>query len=249
MMLNDDGILLHVELDLPNRHPEKLPLVILIHGFTGDMEEPHILGIRDAILETGCGVLRAELYGHGRSGGEFQKHNLFKWLNNLLTVADYAMKLPFVSELYLCGHSQGGLLVMLAGFMLRDRVSGLIPLSPAWMIPEQARAGCFLGIQFDPEQIPDQISLGPGEWLEGNYIRVAMTIDAEAAIRQYPGPVLLIHGTDDLTVQSHWSEKAAGLYANCRLALIPGDTHCYDRHLDQVIRVIQEWLEERLPES
>ena len=242
MMLQDDGILLHAELSLPQPQPARLPLVILVHGFTGHMEEPHILGVRDAMLEAGFGVLRAELYGHGRSGGEFARHNLYKWVNNLLTLFDYAQGLPFVSGLWLCGHSQGGLAVMLAGAMLRDRIRGILPLSPAWMIPEQAREGCLLGRRFDPGQIPDRIDLEPGRWLSGNYVRVAQAIRVEDAIRQFRGPVLIVHGTGDKTVPYCWSEKAAALYENCELARIEGDTHCFDLHLEQVKRAVRQWL-------
>ena len=39
MFINDDGIKLHVELEKPENAPEKMPLVIVIHGFTGHMDE------------------------------------------------------------------------------------------------------------------------------------------------------------------------------------------------------------------
>ena len=242
MMLNDDGIRLHVELSMPEKQADQLPLVILVHGFTGHMEERHILASASAMLKEGYAVLRAEMYGHGQSGGEFVNHDLYKWIHNLLTVADYARTLPFVSDLYLCGHSQGGLLVMLAGAMLRDRVRGIIPLSPAWMIPEQARNGCVLGYRFDPDHIPDRILLDPDRELNGNYIRVAQTVFAEEAIRRFPGPVLLVHGTGDATVPYVWAEKAAALYADCELVPIPGDTHCFDLHCDQLENALMHWL-------
>ena len=45
----DDGIRLHIKLDMPRKMPEnapaKCPLVIVIHGFTGHMEEEHILAV------------------------------------------------------------------------------------------------------------------------------------------------------------------------------------------------------------
>ena len=244
MFITDDGIQLHIEIERPEQ-TGPLPMVILSHGFTGHMEEPHILGIRDTILSSGYAVLRCELYGHGQSGGEFRSHNLFKWLNNLMTIIDYAVNLPDVSDLYLAGHSQGGLAVMLAAAMKQDVIKGLIPLSPAVMIPEDAREGNLLGIPFDPLHVPGEFEIEGEGPLSGNYTRAAQTIYAERIYPCYKGPVLMIHADADETVPYEVAETAAGNYENCRLVKIPGDTHCYDCHLDLVQQAIGEWLKEQ----
>ena len=244
MWIMDDGIRLNACLDMPGNE-KKYPLVLLLHGFTGHMEERHILAAARAMNEAGYAVLRAELYGHGQSGGTFAEHTLYKWLGNTLTLIDYARKLDFVTDLYLCGHSQGGLTVMLAGAMKQDVLAGIIPLSPAWMIPEGARMGELLGVRFDPEHVPEELSSWDGRKLGGNYVRVAQTIDAEAAIRRFTKPVLLIHGDQDEAVDVSWAVRAGKLYRNCKLAIIPGDNHCYDHHLPWVTAILTEWLMER----
>ena len=66
--IESDGIKLHAKLDRPEG-AGKGPLCILIHGFTGHMEEDHILAARDAMLRANVSVLRAEMYGHGGSEG------------------------------------------------------------------------------------------------------------------------------------------------------------------------------------
>jgi pimeloyl-ACP methyl ester carboxylesterase len=192
--------------------------------------------------DIGFATLRADMYGHGHSDGEFRKHTLYKWLTNALTVIDYARGLDFATDLFLCGHSQGGLLVMLAAAMKRDVVKGLIALSPACMIPEIARQGELLGERFDPDHIPEVLHGWNGLELDGNYARVAQTIHVEEAIDRYPGPVLVVHGDEDEAVPVAYGVRAAKAYANGKLALIPGDDHCYGRHLDQVVAAVQEWL-------
>lgn len=62
--INDDGIKLHAKLDFPAEEKDKYPLVIVIHGFTGHMEEEHIVGVSRAMNEIGFATLRAEMYGH-----------------------------------------------------------------------------------------------------------------------------------------------------------------------------------------
>ena len=37
-----------------------------------------------AMNDAGVCVLRAEMYGHGKSGGRFHDHTLYKWITNFL---------------------------------------------------------------------------------------------------------------------------------------------------------------------
>ena len=231
-----DGVRLHAKLDRPEG-AEKSPLCILIHGFTGHMEEDHIIAAQKAMNAAGVAVLRAEMYGHGKSGGTFREHTLYKWVTNALAVVDYAKKLDFVTDLYISGHSQGGLLTMLIGGMCSDDFKAILPLSPAWMIPEKAREGSLLGQDFDPEHIPEKLVC---DWydLRGDYIRVAQTIHVEDAIARYKNKVYIVHGDADETVPFLYAEKAAKLYKNAQLVPINGADHCFVGHLDELTRAI-----------
>ena len=242
MYIYDDKIRLQATLDMPAGNPDHCPLVIIIHGFTGYSEEPHIEGVSRTMNELGYATLRVDMYGHGKSDGSFQDHTLLKWISNAVTVIDYARSLPFVTDLYLCGHSQGGLMVMLAAGLKHEFISGLIPLSPAVMIPDMARRGGFLGVSFDPNQIPEEFEVSEGIMLSGNYLRTAQLIHVEDAIARYNGPVLLIHSDTDEAVPFSCSEEAAKAYRNAKLVVIPGDTHCYDYHLEMVTDTIRAWM-------
>lgn len=235
-----DGIKLHAKLDKPEG-AEKCPLCILIHGFTGHMEEDHIIAAQKAMNEAEVAVLRAEMYGHGGSDGEFRNHTLYKWVTNALAVVKYAKSLDFVTELYLSGHSQGGLLTMLIGGMCPDDFKGVLPLSPAWMIPEGAREGHLLGMEFDPKHIPEVIG-GWGRELAGDYIRVAQTIHVEDEIARYEGPVLIVHGDADEAVPYSYGQKAQKLYRNAKLVTIQGADHCYGGHLEELAEAIRQYF-------
>ena len=246
MIIKDDGIRLCAELDMPKSGAARCPLVIVIHGFTGYKEERHIVAVSRALNEVGCATLRVDMYGHGHSDGAFEDHTLYKWLTGALAVIDYARTLDFVTDLYLCGHSQGGMTVMLAGAMKHEFIRGLIPLSPAWMIPEEARKGTLLGTDFDPDRVPEMLPAFGPRGLKGNYVRVARMIHVEEAIDRYTGPVLIVHGDGDETVPVEYGIRAAERYRDCKLVIIPGDTHCYDRHLDQVTEAVKEWMQPRV---
>ncbi len=241
--IDSDANHLHAKLDRPDP-AGKGPLCILIHGFTGQMEEDHLLAARDVMVDEGVSVLRVEMYGHGLSDGSFKDHTLYKWITNAVSVVHYAKGLDFVTDLYFCGHSQGGLLTMMIGGMFPDDLKAILPLSPAWMIPELCREGCILGVTFDPEHIPE--TLRSDDWeLSGDYVRVAGTIHVEDEIARYKGPVLIIHGVEDETIPYSCSEKAAKLYNNAKLIPIPGDDHCFTLHTDKMAAAIRQFFHDK----
>jgi len=230
--IDSDGIRLHAKLDRP-RGSGKGPLCFLVHGFTGHMEEEHIIAARDALLECNIAVLRVEMYGHGGSDGKFIDHTLYKWVTNALSVVRYIRSLDYVTDIYMCGHSQGGLLTMLMGGMCPDLFKAIIPLSPAWMIPEIARQGSILDNEFDPEQIPERVTSEYWE-LSGDYIRVAQTIHVEDEIERYHGDVLIIHGDADETVPFFYAQRAEELYERAVLVPIHDADHCFNGHIDEL---------------
>lgn len=242
MYISDDEIKLHIELEMPEKAPDKVPLVIVNHGFTGHMEEDHIVAAARACREKGYATLRVEMYGHGQSGGDFKDHTLFKWISNLIAVIDYARSLDFVTDIYLCGHSQGGLNVMLVGGMKHEHIKGIIELAPAAMIPELAREGTLLGYDFDPENMPEELEVRPGRVLGDNYVRTAQMIHIEDAIDRYAGPVLIVQGTNDYPELMASAKYASERYRNCKYVEIEGSTHCYDGYLSEMTEAIKNWL-------
>lgn len=240
MTILDDGIELSAVLERPNA--ERCPLVIVLHGFSSSKEKPHTLASCQAMRDAGFATLRFDLYGHGESGGEFRRHTLYKWISNTLTVAAWARKLDFVTDIYLSGHSQGGLVAALVAGMEPDRIKGLILRAPAFMIPTCARQGSMAGYSFDPARIPDEIQLFQGLTLDGNYVRVAQTIHAEDAIDRFRGPVLLLHGDEDDIVPLQDSIDASRRYANCQLEIIQGENHHFNQRPETMRKIIREWL-------
>ncbi len=240
--LKHDGMRIHCKLDFPEGMGETCPLLILEHGLTGHMEERHILAVAETACAIGFAVLRVELYGHGQSDGEFRDHTILKWMDQMLSVVDYAAGLPFAEELYLAGHSQGGLTTMLVGAMEQDRLKAILPLAPAIVIWDGARKGNLLGNDFDPVDIPAEIDMGGGRTLGGNYLRAAQMLPVEDAIRCFHKPVLIVHGDADEAVPVQYAFNAAKQYKNCTLRIIKGDTHCYDHHLEEVCQAVREFL-------
>ncbi len=241
----DGNIRLDAELSMPdiNSHDNKMPIVIIIHGFTGNKDEEHLMAVEREVLSIGMASLRVDMYGHGKSDGKFFDHTLSRWFLNLMAIVDYAEKLDFVSDIFLCGHSQGGLTVMMGAAMMHDKIKGLIPMSPAWVIPDQSRTGEILQNFFDKDNPPESIYLPNVEMeLGGHYLREAQQIDVKSVIGKYKGPVLIVHGTEDASVKYEWSEEIIKYYDDVELVPIEGDTHCFDYNSDLAANAVKEWL-------
>ena len=243
IQIYDDGIRLSAVLEKPEG-TDACPLVILLHGFTSSKDRPHNILTAAAMREAGFATLRFDLYGHGESGGEFRKHTLYKWISNTMAVIDYARELGY-TDLFLSGHSQGGLVAALAAGMEADRIRGMVLRAPAFMIPQAARDGILLGYSIDPDHIPDSFSTIKNLELDGNYVRVAQTAHVEEAANRYKGPVLILHGEEDDTVPPADSQRMAERYQNCELVILAGETHHFDRHPEQAREIIRNWMEKQ----
>ena len=200
------------------------------------------MAVAETMRKNGIATLRVDMYGHGKSGGRFEDHTLYKWLTNGIDVIDYIRTLDFVTDIYLCGHSQGGLTAALVGGMAPDLIKGLVLRAPAFMIPRGAREGCLLGFHFDPLHVPDAVEVAEGVTLGGNYIRTAQTLHVEEAMDRFSGPVLLMHGDQDDVVPPEDSIAASARYRNASLCMIPGETHHYDRFPETMETSIRDWL-------
>ncbi len=244
LIITDDGISLSAVLETPEGAEGKLPLVIILHGFGSTKNRIHTLQTAEAMRDAGFATMRLDLFGHGESGGEFRRHTLYKWIGNTLAAINYVRGLGY-TELYLSGHSQGGLVAALAGAMEPDRIRGLALRAPVFLIPEGARSGSLLGYTFDPDRIPDSIPLPQGVTLDGDYIRVAQAVHAEEAADRFKGPVLILQGKDDDVVPPETVRPFAARYADCELAEIEGEGHHFDHSPGEMAGRIRSFMEKQ----
>lgn len=241
----------HAKLDFPDEEKEKYPLLVIFHGVTGHMEEPHIVRTAEAANAIGIASLRVELYGHGKSDGEFGNHTIFHWLTQAMRVIDYAHHLDFVEQIYLAGHSQGGLTALLTAGLMADRIDKLILMSPAMNIYYGAKSGELLGMKFDPDQLPDELRWGmhPEMCISSDYIRAAKILPVADCITAYHNPVLIIHGTKDPAVDFSYGEKLSQQYHSngndVSFVPIEGADHCYTHpgELDEMDKAVVYFLQ------
>ncbi len=113
---------------------EKTAALIIFHGFGGDLgyEEGNLYELISQKARA-CGVtaVRFDFSGCGKSQGRFEDMDVLREILDAITILQYVRSLPYITDIYLLGHSQGGVIAgMLAG-LYPDIVKKLILLAPA----------------------------------------------------------------------------------------------------------------------
>ncbi|USQ75726.1 alpha/beta fold hydrolase [Ornithinimicrobium cryptoxanthini] len=129
VVVADDGVPLHVEIDEPEGWDGSRPTVILSHGFTLDLR--CWVFQRRALLEAGHRVVTWDLRGHGTSGeGAEESYNIEQLGVDLARVIQQVAP---TGDLVLAGHSMGGMTVMALAEadpgLFRDRVVAVALIS------------------------------------------------------------------------------------------------------------------------
>ena len=98
---------------------------VFIHGF---MSGPgHFSELAEAVYESGCSCLSVLLPGHGGTFRQFVKSNAGEWerhvQNEIGKIRDK------YKEMYLVGHSMGGLLALNASLLEENKISGVFLIS------------------------------------------------------------------------------------------------------------------------
>lgn len=221
LTLERDGLKIWGKLWLPDTDGP-LPLVICAHGFGGNYE--HVKAYAEAFARNGTAAFAFDFIGGGygsRSDGTMREMSVLTEAADLNAVLDRMKELPEINpdQVFLLGASQGGFVSSYVAGIRPDDVAGLIALYPAYVLQDNAWKQTP-----DPENIPETISL-MGITLGGIYNRDAMSFDIYDVIRNYPGKVLIIHGTVDAVVPISYSERAVEVFPDAELIRYDGANH------------------------
>lgn len=238
-----------MKLTLPdgfNPETDTCPMVILMHGIFSSKDfapMPYLAGV---LAKEGIASIRFDFGGHGRSEGEKVHMTIAREIEEARAIWAYAKSLPYVSDYFVLGHSQGGVVAsMLAGLLAQegaDVPDGLLLLAPGEVIKEATRAGTFFGQKFDPADPPEYIKCWGLYKLGRDYLVQTQDLDIYGVSSCYQGPVRLIHGDRDGIVPLWCSEKYHEIYDNSDLHVVEGENHMIIRRKKEVARLVVEFV-------
>ncbi len=241
-----DGLTLKGTLMKPSG-VDKCPIAVIFHGLMGSRNSDMHNAIAQKLLEKNIASVRFDFEGHGESDGDFEEMTIYGELLDAAKIMEYVSSLDFVSDIYITGHSQGGLVGgMTAGFF-RERVSKLVLLAPAATIKDDAIRGTCFGKFYDTYNLPDHIEMididGKSYNLGQTYMRIAKTLPIYETTSMFKGKTLIIHGTHDDAVGLIGSERYKECMDNVTLHIIDGETHglnafSFDAVVDEVVEFL-----------
>ncbi len=239
---------LAARLQLPVIKPgEKCHMVILCHGFTGDMNGSLFDNITSRLNEYGIGVLRFDFNGHGRSEGDFVNMTVPNEIDDAMAVISFVRNLPTTADISLLGHSQGGVVAaMTAGRLGSGVVRSVVLMAPAAVLRDDALRGNTMGAMYDPWHLPEYIALPSGHKLGRAYVQTALDLPIYDTAARFGGPALVIHGMADRVVPYTYGQRFSRVMPECSITLIPGEDHSFTRNTEYAASQAADWLAKTL---
>lgn len=232
---------------------QKLPVVIICHGFGSDCQRPLLTSIADDVVQQGMIAIRFDFNGCGRSDGLFQDMTVLNEIGDLKCVIDWARRQSWTEDVSLVGHSQGGVVVsMTAGELGADEIKCEALLAPAAVLRDDALRGNTMGARYNPYNLTEDYVQLPGHGghqglkLGKAYIETAMSLPIYETAANFSGPTLIIQGTHDQIVPYTYAERYHEAIKDSELRLIPDDDHSFTLTNDDTALLTADWLHARL---
>jgi len=228
---------------------EKGPGVVLFHGFTGNKIEPHRLFVKIGrkLASNGINVFRFDFYGSGDSEGEFIEMTFSGEVEDALTAVDFMRGQAYIdpSRVGILGLSMGGAIASYVAGIRNDIKSVVLLSSVADLTPLAER----VKIQYPEERLKSDGFVDYSGWQLGiKFIEELPNIKPVERIKNFNGPVLIIHGSKDelVPVDSAHSYYNAlkGRDVETRLIIIEDADHTYNSVIweRQVLDYVSDWF-------
>lgn len=232
--------------DLPENG--KCPMVILCHGFKGNLEYPLWEPLIRNLNAAGIGTLRFDFNGAGKSEGEFVNMTVPNEIDDLLNVISHVRGLSTTENISLVGHSQGGVVAgMAAGTCGADQIKSLVLLSAAAVLRDDALRGNTQGTPYDPWHLDKPwYPLAKTLKLGRNYIQTAMNLPIYETTAGYRGPALIMNGMADVVVPYTYAQRYKAILPGSTLLIVPGENHSWSVDPEFAINTITNWLKGEL---
>jgi pimeloyl-ACP methyl ester carboxylesterase len=218
-MITSSNGKIYGELNVPSPDTP-IPLIILSHGFGGNL-----LGDKDYasyFFSQGFATYNFDFCGGGfgsRSDGTMLDMSVLTEAEDLSAIVDYYKADARFSAIYLWGASQGGFVSALVASQRPDDIAKVVLEFPAIVLQDDAKARAN-----DDGTFPET-SRVMGMTISRKYNEDAVSFDLYDMIGAYTGPVLILHGDKDAIVPLRYSERAAQIFPNAELVVMPGQGH------------------------
>lgn len=174
------------------------------------------------------------------SDGKFSEMTPTSLKKDIMAVTDFisAQQIVDSENLFIMGHSLGGLTAALTAAETPDKYKGMIGFDPSYQMPDAYR-------ELYPEvtEIPE----APNVQTEGKaFIEEILSIDVIDEIKSYDGNAIILTGTNQTvyTANPEIMEAAAEALPNGELIIVEGADHGFDKHLKELVQYTVDFVKE-----
>ena len=128
-------------------------VAILMHGFTANRNTNLLREIADNLRDENVASVRFDFNGHGESDGKFEDMTVVNEIADAKAILDYVRTDPHVRNIFLIGHSQGGVVASMLAGLYPDVIKKIVLIAPAAQLKDDALAGKTQSATYDPNQI------------------------------------------------------------------------------------------------
>lgn len=224
--LQRDGLTLVGDREEP--FGESYDMAILMHGFTANRNTDLLKALANSLRDENVASVRFDFNGHGESDGLFENMTVPNEIADGKAILDYVKTDPHVRNIFLIGHSQGGVVASMLAGLYPDLIKKVVLMAPAASLRDDALKGNTQGAEYDPNHIPDLVPLvgnKAGMKLGGFYLRTAQVLPIYEVSQRFSGPVSIIAGSNDQVVDPKYSKKYDEVYENSELHIIENADH------------------------
>lgn len=203
-------------------------MAIIMHGFTANRNTELLRQIANNLRDENVASVRFDFNGHGESDGKFEDMTVLNEIADAKAILAYVRTDPHVRNIFLIGHSQGGVVASMLAGLYPDIIKKVVLLAPAASLKDDALKGNTQGAIYDPHHVPNTIPLvgeKAGLKLGGFYVRTAQVLPIYEISSHFDGPVSIIDGTNDQVVDPKYSKKYNDVYSNSELHMIEDADH------------------------
>ncbi|HZE87715.1 MAG TPA: alpha/beta fold hydrolase [Methylomirabilota bacterium] len=249
---NRKGQIIVVVVEEPKEEPKGL--VFVLHGLSGNKEEPHIVEFAKAFHDKNYTVVKFDTTNtFGESAGKYEDATVTTYYDDLADVINWAKTQPWYQEPFcLVGHSLGGIAVILYGQKHPQGIKGLAPISSVvsgklsgetWKYRERLDEWQQTG------WLVEKSTTNPGrvKRLPWSHMVDRLSYNVLPDAKLLTMPVLMIVGDkDDSTPPEHQQLLYEKLPGKKEIHIIKGAPHSFvdPEHLAQIRKIFLNWIDE-----
>lgn len=222
---------------IPDR--KTFPVCIIFHGFTGCNTGTKFSYVQIArLLEAqGIGTIRMDFLGSGESDLTFKDMTFDDELSCARVILEEMKTLEQVTDIYLLGHSMGGVIASEIAKLYPNDVKKMCLWSPAFHLPKAIN---YLKGKTEKAESYDH----NGYEISDEFVEDIIARDFYKDLDIYKNELLIIHGTKDTTVPFEISETYLKAFQNPIFKPIDNATHNFDSlaHIQDVMKTTYKFL-------